>query len=338
MEITIITESVQNTMKIVVEEGVHKLQNQYEKTKMSRTEFGDELCKQILKILGEGYRTELSQVEKNNGVKKDVLYVRREDSECVPCFYMDELYYSYENGENEIGLAEYLTNIVLHECGTVEKQTKECLKKEWIMERLFIRLIHYEKNKHWLKDAVYIKFLDFAAVFYVLTEDGEMGVKSYRLPKKVWETLELGTEDAYYPKVLENTRRLFPEILACIETVLEELEGGFESGVHVKCISREEKLIPNRLYVLSNRRKINGASTLLYPQLLKELGERFSGNYYIIPSSVHEVLLIKETEEENAELLNHMVCEVNEQQVAPEEVLSDHVYLYSVKEAKLLCR
>ena len=56
--------------------------------------------------------TDLSEVRKNNGVMKDVLYIRKEDCECIPCFYMDELYHSYCNGENEIGLAEHLANIV----------------------------------------------------------------------------------------------------------------------------------------------------------------------------------------------------------------------------------
>ena len=83
---------------------------------------------------------------------------------------------------------------------------------------------------------------------------------------------------------------------------------------------------------------MNGAAILLYPDLLKDIGERYGGNYYVIPGSIHEVLLLKDTGEEQAERLNAMVREVNETHVIPEERLSDHVYYYSVSEKELQSR
>ena len=99
-----------------------------------------------------------------------------------------------------------------------------------------------------------------------------------------------------------------------------------------------EEYVSERLYVLSNRRRINGAAVVLYPELLRRLGEAFGGNYYVIPSSVHEVLLLKDTEDEDVHRLNDMVRQVNEQQVLSEEVLSNHVYYYSVEDGMLQSR
>ncbi|MDD6036434.1 MAG: DUF5688 family protein [Lachnospiraceae bacterium] len=278
------------------------MQAQCNRMKKDRAEFTDELCRRLSEMLGSEYCTEMSQVRKNNGVLKEVLHVRREDSECVPCFYMDELYLSYLRGESEPALAEHLANIVREECEKVKKSVEQYLNKELIMDRLFLRLVNLEKNKDFLESAVYTIFYDLAAVFYVLTEENDEGVKSFRMPKKVWDTLELGTAAEYFPRILENTERLFPA---------------------------EVFRMDERLHVLSNRRKINGAAAILYPGVLKRLSDTFPGDFYIIPSSVHEVLLLEKSEECDAKQLNSIVCEVNEKQVLPEEVLSDHVYYYS---------
>ena len=302
---------------------------QQDERKMDRKRFTEELCGRILAALDEEYRVELSEVRKNNGVMKEALYVRKENSECSPCFYTEELYRSYCNGENEAGLAEYIVNIILNECDTVRREVQNYLKEDWIREHIFVRLVETEKNREWLEDAVYVPYLDLAAVVYVLTEDCEDGVRSFLLPKYMWPLSEVGTPEECFVKLIENTRRLFPEQLWYIENTLKECDNGWEMVLKVT-EEKEEELCSKRLYVLSNHRKVNGAAVILYPELLKKMYEKFSGNYYVIPSSVHEVLLIKDEEEEEA-YLNRMVSEVNEQHVEPEEVLSGHVYYYSAE-------
>ncbi len=123
------------------------MQKKQEETKMDRKRFTEVLCEIILATLGEEYHTELSVIRKNNGVMKEVLYVRKKESECMPCFYADELYESYCNGENEVGLAEHMVNIVLNECEVVRREVQKYLTKEWISEHLFLRLVQIEKNR-----------------------------------------------------------------------------------------------------------------------------------------------------------------------------------------------
>ncbi len=306
-------------------------------TKMSRVRFGEELCREVLALLGTGYRTELSQVRKNNGVLKDALYVRKENSECIPCFYMDELYRSYCDGEHVPGVAEQLADIVLNECEIVRNQAQNFFDTEWIKERLFLRVVQAESNEEWLQEAVYVRVLDLVAVVYVLTEDEEDGIKSFQLPARIWDLLGLGSAEEYFPKLIENTRRLFPEKMWCIEHNVRECAIYGKESVKVSLVPPEE-FVSERLYVLSNHRRINGAAVVLYPELLRQLGEKFGGNYYVIPSSVHEVLLLKDTKEEDVGRLNRMVQSVNKQQVMPEEVLSDHVYYYMPEEGRLESR
>ena len=67
---------------------------------------------------------------------------------------------------------------------------------------------------------------------------------------------------------------------------------------------------------------------MLYPELLQHLGETFGRDFYVIPSSIHEVILIPETEEFSIEYFSDMVKGINEKQMYPTEVLSDSIYYY----------
>ena len=90
------------------------------------------------------------------------------------------------------------------------------------------------------------------------------------------------------------------------------------------------------MYVLSNNQRNYGAVSILYEGLLKDIGERLQEDYYVLPSSVHEVIIVPESNSPGQEELEHMIVEINETQVEPEEVLSDRAYYYSRKEARLL--
>lgn len=95
------------------------------------------------------------------------------------------------------------------------------------------------------------------------------------------------------------------------------------------------QLEPYMQYVLSNEDKRNGSTCLLYPDLLKEIGGTFDSNFFILPSSIHELILMKDTGEMSASELQRMVLEVNGTEVEPEEVLSNQVFSYNYRENSL---
>lgn len=317
---------------------VHTFLGEEQKQKMQELrneEFAKELSELVLEILGVGYEAEVSTTKKNNGVLKDVLLIRRENSECIPCFYLEELYHSYCLGEPKEALAAYLADMVRGECAVVEQRAEQYLTKEWIKEHLFLRLVHFGKNKEQLADAVYKEMFDLAAVFYVLTEDGEDGIKSFRMPKRIWHTLELGSVEEYFPEILANTERLFPAEVKRMDESLKEYFRKNKERPFIRPLFPEEEEVLHSLYVVTNRQKLNGAMVLFYPGMLERLSALLSGDFYILPSSVHETLLLKKENECEADRLNQIICEVNEKQVLPEEVLSDHVYVYSLKKGAL---
>ena len=93
--------------------------------------------------------------------------------------------------------------------------------------------------------------------------------------------------------------------------------------------SFEEEPSSPPLYVLTNQSHLNGASVLLYKNLLKELSDTIDESFYILPSSIHEIILVPSGSSLSKTNLNLMVQDVNQKEVSPMERLSDHVYFYN---------
>ncbi len=89
----------------------------------------------------------------------------------------------------------------------------------------------------------------------------------------------------------------------------------------------EEELPDNNMYVLTNDEGFEGASALLHPELFEEAAEEVEDNVIIIPSSIHELLCVPMSVISVKDAAE-MIVEVNESQVAPEDVLSTHPYIY----------
>ena len=84
----------------------------------------------------------------------------------------------------------------------------------------------------------------------------------------------------------------------------------------------------SELYILSNEMGLNGAATILYPGVPKEIYDKIGGSYYLLPSSVHEFLIIRKEYGNSPEALKRIVWDVNEHHLAPEEYLSDSIYYF----------
>ena len=87
-----------------------------------------------------------------------------------------------------------------------------------------------------------------------------------------------------------------------------------------------------QMFVAGVSDNIHGAGVIAYPNFFEDAAEKLGGDFYVLPSSIHEVLLVRDNGEMTAKDLEAMVREVNATQVAPEEQLTDHVYHYDSKE------
>lgn len=223
---------------------------------------------------------------------------------------------------------------------------------ESVKNRLYVVALNRNNNQDYLRDAVRrdISETDITSVVRVLcTNNQEKGMSSFMVKSGMLEMWGISREEIY-EQALKNTERIFKpdmrnmkEILlsGCMGTLSEEEQEGFRSFLNLDIPEQDQRaekskeILPYEQYVLTNIAKINGATAILYPNLLQEIGETTQSNFFILPSSIHEVILMKDNGDMNAEELQRMVMEINRTQVAPEEVLSDEVYSYDYRQQKL---
>ena len=82
--------------------------------------------------------------------------------------------------------------------------------------------------------------------------------------------------------------------------------------------------------------KMNGAACMFYPGVLEDFGKKLGRDFYLLPSSVHEVILVPADETVSKEALWEIVTDINRTQVAEEEILADSVYYYDRKKDRIL--
>lgn len=91
----------------------------------------------------------------------------------------------------------------------------------------------------------------------------------------------------------------------------------------------------NQLYIATNSDSVLGAGVIMYPGFLREASKVLGGNFYLLPSSIHEFLFLPDTGDCDFESLNDMVKTINENEVTLREQLSDHVLYYDCRKEEL---
>jgi len=193
-----------------------------------------------------------------------------------------------------------------------------------IKDNLIIKLLGKERNEKLLMEVPHLTYMDLVILFYVYRENREgkpVATLVYNNRFENWGR----PLDELYQVARSNTQRLMPSIFITMEEALEDLTGAtFHSAEPV-------------MYVLSNERKCFGASVLLYENKLNEIGDMIQDDFYILPSSIHEVIIVPKEKTRDKEELTEMVQQVNFSQLMEEEVLSDHAYFYSRVENTIYC-
>ncbi len=151
-------------------------------------------------------------------------------------------------------------------------------------------------------------------------------------------------EEELWNYAWKNTPRRYPAVLRPLDEVLRELirvrGKGAEQDLLENDLLDDRRMQENQkrpLYVLTNLMGVNGAAALLYPGILESAAKQIAGDLLILPSSIHEVLIQKWDGEIDLEVAAEMVKIINRQDVAPEEVLADCVYVYRKDSGRIEC-
>lgn len=303
-------------------------------------EFADAL-KGILEKRIEDSEIEVSEVEKNNSVILTGITVRQKGSPIAPNIYVNRLFEAYQDGMEVQEIVGEIERICQSEKETAlqDFHVEELTDFEKIRDKISLKLVNAGKNKNRLKTMTHRMFLDLAITYDVRVTEINDAVGSVAVTNDMMKAWNV-TEEQLYELALQNAVKQDRGVVKPLESLIQEWVGGDakteEETHHYKDfdISIAEEIQETALYVATNRSKTNGAAVLLYPDLLDSVGTLL-GDYFVLPSSIHETLLLPADVGMEPDALIQMVHEVNETTVAAEEVLSENVYRYDVAKKAL---
>lgn len=277
---------------------------------------------------------DITSVVKNNDTVLDGIVIRNEGSNIAPNIYVNQFYEDFENGRSMENIADTIAEIRMEHDVAGNFDIAKVLDWEEAKDHITCKLINAQENEQYLSDKPFTQVEDLAAIYQIAMSQDEKGSATITIHNGIMERFGVDTE-TLHQTALENMDTLMPAKFTSMQSVMEEmLLPDMMNELGISAEEAKEMLSANRpedvpgLYVLTNDNKLNGAACILKPEVREQIAEQLGGDFYVLPSSVHETLIMPKTADSDYKELEAMVQEVNATQVEPEERLSDHVYEY----------
>ena len=294
--------------------------------------FANAVENQMNQKMTGGVRAALHTAVKNNGKERTGILIETPGVNVSPTIYLEEYFQSYQQGVKLEKIVEDM--LELYEDIRQEKSWdyEKILNYEGVKDRIVFKLINTAKNRKFLNTVPHFPFLDLSAVFYVLLEATDEGTAAMTINKNHLEQWGIQA-DVLWKDAVRNCKRILPAEFLTMNYALKEMLG---KNTGCRAVKNGNLLYGNSedrdgMYVLSNKLRNYGAACIAYPHVLEMIGGILRSDYFVLPSSVHEVVIVPFCEGISFSELDEMVRDINETQVADEEVLSDHAYLYDVR-------
>lgn len=295
---------------------------------MKFEEFTDEIKGQIKKFLPEAFAEatiELIQVIKNNDLKLTGLNINNHRNNICPTIYLEDFYEEYKAGKDIEKVLQEISAIRLKH--DVKKNFDIDKAREYAKAKNHIvpRIINFRWNKDLLKDRPYTKLCDLAVTYHIVMNQVAAGVATTPVTNNMIADWDVDTKTIHETS-MQNMRNLFPTTFQSINYAMNN-------------ITRNEPENPNEgfetedlMYVLSNKFHTNGASAILDIEIMNKIVDKLGKDFTIIPSSIHELIIVKSIPGAESSEIAEMIQAVNNTSVEKEIRLADHPYRYSVKD------
>ena len=288
-------------------------------------EFVEEVRREVESQLVKDKKVIIQPVVKNNGTVYEGLIILDSVTNVSPTIYLNSYYKRYLDG---ISMEEIIDDVMqTYEENLPEEDFDISLFKDFSKAKgqIIMKLVNTKSNLELLEDVPNKSFYDLSIIYCVAVSDF-MNEYATILIHNEHLTFWGITEEELHDIAIENTPKLLPYYFENMKDILvEAADMNFPQEME--------------MYVLTNKTRINGAVVIAYKGLLEEIAERLDDNFYIIPSSIHEVLIIP-WKSVNAEYtfkdFNEMVEEVNETQLTDDEMLSNHIYFYNKTDGSII--
>lgn len=253
-----------------------------------------------------------------DGVNESVIYDDGSGNAIKPSYKLKTAYKMYESGyelermalsiANELYKGVYSANYNL-----IEKQYKNLSNKEYMLANAVIQIADKNYKKE-ISEAPHINIpgTHLCAIFRVIADRKNGQILSFVVTKKLMENAGLTVKDMY---------------MAAMKNLLDD-------GFAIEIINERKDM-----YKISTNSEMYGASVLMFSDILDQLADKMEGDYFMLPLSVHELIIIPAAIDNNpymfAKILKTIVMDVNES-VNENDILSESVFIYKEKEKRII--
>lgn len=259
----------------------------------------------------------IMEQRKNNNVIWDALSIKG-DRNIVPAIYLESYYQAHTDGVSMDAILQKIADVYMESMEQVGNFTADEFQYEKIKNGIFVVVQNAEMNRELLEEVPHEIRDDLALLYRVNVElsNGEKGsVLIHNTHLRSWGIDEKTLKEVAWNNMHDN----YPPEFSTMSNVLRSV-GYDEMSVATELVE---------MYVLSNKDKHYGAAYMFDTEVMNRIAEGIGGDIVVIPSSIHESILLKKQEDTDFDILREMVKEVNRTQLHPTEILSDEVYQYS---------
>lgn len=253
-----------------------------------------------------------------------------------PVIYLNDLYTALQEGE--MSMTQVMESVAKGamdgmagmRMDGLEDTAKNLAAGDWntVKGDVVVRAIGYSMNKELLEKVPHRVQGDIAMVARIMLPDPDAYSRASVLVTTSLMDHYGITREELFAVALENTAMKEPPVCISLNSMLENLMG---------MPFPEEPGNDLGLYVLTNADKCSGAASVFLTDAMDSIAKEFPEGFYILPSSIHEVLILPKSHEMGRDSLESMVREINANEVAPEDRLSDLVHEYDPKTRHLTC-
>lgn len=277
-------------------------------------------------------KIEAVNVTKNNNVHLTGMTIKPQNKKVAPAIYLEPYFNMLQSGQT----LETIIDQIISSCTDALSCAENGIDAEAITDfkqvkgRICYKLINRDKNSELLRAAPHRDYHDLAVVYYIQLSKTDNGLATVTITDSLARNWGVD-EETLYGLAEINTPKINRGCVTPITDILSGLSGSekdaaCKSGTYGSFNFTSVGNGELEMYVATNQNKTYGAASILYGGLLDAVARNL-GSFYILPSSVHELIIIPQTFG-NPEELKQMVKDINGSEVPEEEILSENCYCY----------
>lgn len=271
---------------------------------MKYNTFEKKICKKVQEIVGDSASVQVQDVQKNNHVIKRGMTIHRKGQGITPTIYLSPYYERLKDGMNLDSIAAEILKLYIRALPQGEVDMKFFYDFEQVKNLIIYRLVNREMNRELLSDIPHVDFMNLAICFCCSFWHPDLGEGTILIHNSHLEMWNVET-DELMRVANANTPQLMPA----------ELTG----------IQKDKNMY---LYILSNAKRYMGAATILYPGALAKISGQLHGSFYILPCTVHEVIIMADSRQYSGEQLHNMIAALGIKKNQPQDFLCEYAYYY----------